>query len=54
MLLPPVVAAVIWRLVYNLQFGVLNTTLRATGIDTSRLTWTSGESTALYASCSSA
>jgi multiple sugar transport system permease protein len=48
MLLPPVVAAVIWRLVYNLQFGVLNTTLRATGIDTSRLTWTSGESTALW------
>jgi multiple sugar transport system permease protein len=47
MLLPPVVAAVIWRLIYNPQFGVLNGTLRATGISTTRLTWTSGESTAM-------
>ena len=27
MLLPPVVVAVIWRLIYNPQFGVLNGTL---------------------------
>lgn len=47
MLLPPVVAAVVWRLIYNPQFGVLNGTLRAMGLDTSRLTWTSGESSAL-------
>lgn len=47
MLLPPVVVAVIWRLIYNPQFGVLNGTLRAMGVDTSGLTWTSGERTAL-------
>src|SRR5262249_55268560 len=34
MLLPPVVAAVIWRLIYNPQFGVLNGTLRAAGFRT--------------------
>jgi multiple sugar transport system permease protein len=48
MLLPPVVAAVVWRLIYNPQFGVLNGTLRALGIDTSALTWTSGEQSALW------
>ena len=37
MLLPPVVAAVIWRLIYNPQFGVLNGTLRAAGIPAQRL-----------------
>jgi multiple sugar transport system permease protein len=47
MLLPPVVAAVIWRLIYNPQFGVLNATLAQLGLDTRRLTWTSGENTAL-------
>ena len=47
MLLPPVVAAVIWRLMYNPQFGVLNGTLRALGVDTSNLTWTSGEGSAM-------
>src|SRR5262249_30097066 len=43
-----VVAAVIWRLIYNPQFGVLNGTLRTAGVPTSRLTWTSGESTAMF------
>ncbi|MGH9659467.1 MAG: carbohydrate ABC transporter permease [Bryobacteraceae bacterium] len=47
MLLPPVVAAVIWRLIYNPQFGALNGTLRSAGIDTAALTWTSGASSAL-------
>jgi multiple sugar transport system permease protein len=47
MLLPPVVAAVVWRLIYNPQFGVLNGTLRQMGISTARLTWISGESSAL-------
>jgi multiple sugar transport system permease protein len=47
MLLPPVVAAVVWRLIYNPQFGVLNGTLRQMGMSTARLTWTSGESSAL-------
>jgi multiple sugar transport system permease protein len=47
MLLPPVVAAVAWRLIFNPQFGVLNGTLRQWGVNTSALTWTSGESSAL-------
>ncbi len=47
MLLPPVVAAVVWRLIYNPQFGVLNGTLRSLGVSTARLTWTSGEASAL-------
>jgi multiple sugar transport system permease protein len=47
MLLPPVVAAVAWRLIYNPQFGVLNGTLRQLGFNTSHLTWTGGESSAL-------
>src|ERR1017187_9634673 len=33
MLLPPVVAAVVWRLIYNPQFGVLNGTLRRLGFN---------------------
>lgn len=47
MLLPPVVAAVAWRLIYNPQFGVLNGTLRRMGVNTAGLIWTSGESSAL-------
>lgn len=48
MLLPPVVAAVVWRLIYNPQFGLLNGTLRAFGADPSALTWTNGEGGALW------
>jgi len=48
MLLPPVVAAVTWRLIYNPQFGVLNGTLRRLGVNTFALTWTSGEGSALW------
>ena len=48
MLLPPVVAAVIWRLIYNPQFGVLNATLAQLGADPRSFTWTSGESSALW------
>jgi multiple sugar transport system permease protein len=47
MLLPPVVAAVIWRLIYNPQFGLLNGTIRALGGNPSGLTWTNGEGGAL-------
>jgi multiple sugar transport system permease protein len=47
MLLPPVVAAVVWRLMYNPQFGVLNGTLRRIGFNTAALTWTSGDHSAL-------
>jgi multiple sugar transport system permease protein len=47
MLLPPVVAAVIWRLIYNPEFGVLNGTLRQLGFNTAHLTWTAGRNTAM-------
>lgn len=47
MLLPPVVVAVIWRLILNPEFGVLNGTLRLLGIDTAPLTWAAAENTAL-------
>jgi multiple sugar transport system permease protein len=47
MLLPPVVAAVIWRLIYNPQFGVLNGTLGRLGISSDSLLWTNAESSAL-------
>ncbi len=47
MLLPPVVAAVIWRLIYNPQFGLINLSLRQLGLDTTPLTWTGGEGFAM-------
>lgn len=47
MLLPPVVVAVIWRLIYNPDFGVLNGTLRSAGVNTSSLTWIAGENSAM-------
>jgi multiple sugar transport system permease protein len=47
MLLPPVVAAVIWRLIYNPEFGVLNGMLRQIGFHTANLTWTSGRTSAM-------
>ena len=47
MLLPPVVVAVIWRLILNPEFGVLNGALRSWGVDTSRLTWAAAEDTAM-------
>lgn len=47
MLLPPVVAAVAWRLIYNPQFGLLNGMLREFGFHTAALTWTNGENSAL-------
>ncbi len=47
MLLPPVVVAVIWRLILNPEFGVLNGTLRSLGFDTAKLTWAAAENTAM-------
>ena len=47
MILPPVVAGVIWRLIYNPNFGVLNGLLQALGIDTTQLTWLADPSVAL-------
>ena len=47
MLLPPVVVAVIWRLILNPEFGVLNGTLRSLGLNADRLTWAAAENTAM-------
>jgi multiple sugar transport system permease protein len=40
MMLPPVVAGVVWRLLLNPNFGAVNGTLKQIGIDTESLTWT--------------
>jgi len=47
--LPPVVVGVIWRLIYNPSFGVLNGLLRAAGVDTTRSTWLADPAWALPA-----
>jgi multiple sugar transport system permease protein len=47
MLVPPVVAAVAWRLIFNPQFGVLNGSLRELGFNTASLLWTGGDRSAL-------
>jgi multiple sugar transport system permease protein len=47
MILPPVVAGVIWRLIYNPSFGVLNGALGSIGVDTRRLTWLADPGAAL-------
>jgi multiple sugar transport system permease protein len=39
MMLPPVVVAVIWRLLYNPNFGAINGTLGEWGVNTAGLTW---------------
>jgi len=49
MILPPVVVGVIWRLIYNPNFGVLNGALQLLGVDTTRLTWLADPSVALAA-----
>ncbi len=49
MILPPVVVGVIWRLIYNPNFGVLNGLLQALRLDTSRLTWLADPAVALAA-----
>lgn len=49
MILPPVVVGVIWRLIYNPNFGVLNGALALLGADVSRLTWLADPSVALLA-----
>jgi multiple sugar transport system permease protein len=49
MMLPPVVVAVIWRLIYNPSFGAINGTLKGWGVDTAHLTWIAGPAMALPA-----
>ena len=40
MMLPPVVAAIVWRLLLNPNFGAINGTLKQIGVNTESLTWT--------------
>ena len=40
MMLPPVVVGVVWRLMFNPNFGSINGTLQAVGANTEGLTWT--------------
>ncbi len=47
MMIPPVVVGVIWRLLYNPNFGAINGTLQQWGIDTSALVWTASPRWAL-------
>lgn len=47
MLLPPVVVAVIWRLIYNPSFGLINGSFKSLGVDTSAWMWLAGPKTAL-------
>jgi multiple sugar transport system permease protein len=47
MMLPPVVVGVVWRLMYNSNFGALNGTLKMFGINTEPLIWTASPTVAL-------
>lgn len=47
MMLPPVVAGVVWRLMLNPDFGAINGTLKQFGIDTGSLTWTASPKLAM-------
>ncbi len=47
MMLPPVVVGVVWRLMYNSDFGAINGTLKFFGIHTESLVWTASPTLAL-------
>lgn len=47
MMLPPVVAGVVWRLMLNPNFGAINGVLKAFGVNTDALTWTASPKLAL-------
>ncbi len=47
MMLPPVVAAIVWRLLLNPNFGAINGTLKQIGINTESLTWTASPNLAM-------
>jgi multiple sugar transport system permease protein len=49
MMLPPVVVGVVWRLMLNPDFGAVNGSLKALGLETDSLTWTASP---LLAYCS--
>ncbi len=47
MMLPPVVVGVVWRLMFNSDFGAINGTLKTAGVNTEALTWTASPELAL-------
>ncbi len=47
MMLPPVVVGVVWRLMFNPNFGAINGTLKSMGANTDSLTWTASPALAL-------
>jgi len=47
MMLPPVVVGVMWRLMFNPNFGAINGTLKSAGVNTDALTWTASPALAL-------
>src|SRR5678815_4639329 len=47
MMLPPVVAAIVWRLLLNPNFGAINGTLKQIGVNTESLTWTASPALAM-------
>lgn len=47
MMLPPVVVAVVWRLMLNSNFGAVNGTLKSFGMNTEALTWTASPKLAM-------
>lgn len=47
MILPPVVVGVVWRLMYNPEFGAINGVLRGIGLNTEGLTWTASPALAM-------
>jgi multiple sugar transport system permease protein len=49
MMLPPVVVGVVWRLLFNPNFGAINGTLKQFGVNTDNLTWTASPRLALLA-----
>jgi multiple sugar transport system permease protein len=49
MMLPTVVVGVVWRLMFNPNFGTINGVLRQLGVNTEQLTWTASPRLALAA-----
>ena len=47
MMLPPVVAGVVWRLMLNSNFGAVNGTLKNMGVNTEALVWTASPKLAM-------
>jgi multiple sugar transport system permease protein len=47
MMLPPVVVGVVWRLMYNSDFGAINGTLKIFGVNTESFIWTASPKVAL-------